>query len=126
MMGRSLFLVCIWKKVMFEVLYNCKKQTFRCKLDKLGDAVEIHDCQNKEDIILRQNVKSFIVFLFYEELLFFVYFLFLMCVPAQSCPALCNTVDCGPLGSSVHGVLQSRILEWISIASSRRFSQPRD
>ena len=125
-MGRSLFLVCIWKKVMFEVLCNWKKQTFRCKLGKLGDAVEIHDCQNKKGIILRQNVKSFIVFLFYEELLFFVYFLFLMCVPAQSCPALCNTVDCEPLGSSVHGVLQSRILEWIAIASSRRSSQPRD
>ena len=95
---------------------------FRCKLGKLGDAVEIHDCQNKKGDILRQNVKSFIVFLFYEELLFFVYFLFLMCVPAQSCPALCDTVDCGPVGSFVHGVLQSRMLEWIAIASSRRSS----
>ena len=31
---------------------------------------------------------------------------------AQSCPTLCNPVDCTPPGSSVHGVLQARILEW--------------
>ena len=31
---------------------------------------------------------------------------------AQSCPTLCDPVDCSPPGSSVHGVLQARILEW--------------
>ena len=31
---------------------------------------------------------------------------------AQSCPTLCNPVDCSPPGSSVHGILQVRILEW--------------
>ena len=44
----------------------------------------------------------------------------------QSCPALCNPVDCGPPGSSVHGIFQVRILEWVAISSSRRCSQPRD
>lgn len=43
-------------------------QAFRCKLGELGDAVDIRDCQNKENFILEQNVKSFIVFHFYEEL----------------------------------------------------------
>ena len=38
-----------------------------------------------------------------------------MCVPAQSCPALCDTMDCGPPGSSVHGILQARLLEWIAM-----------
>ena len=30
----------------------------------------------------------------------------------QSCPALCDPMDCSPPGSSVHGILQARILEW--------------
>ena len=45
---------------------------------------------------------------------------------AQSCPTLCNLMDCSPPGSSVHGILQARILEWIAILSSRGFSWPRD
>ena len=35
---------------------------------------------------------------------------------AQSCPTLCDPVDCSPPGSSVHGILQARILEWVSIS----------
>ena len=45
---------------------------------------------------------------------------------AQSCLALCNPVDCSPPGSSVRGILQARILEWVVIPFSRRSSQPRD
>ena len=33
---------------------------------------------------------------------------------AQSCLTLCDPMDCGPQGSSVHGILQARVLEWIS------------
>ena len=39
---------------------------------------------------------------------------------------LCNPMDCGPPGSSVHGILQARILEWVAVPSSRGSSQPRD
>ena len=45
---------------------------------------------------------------------------------AQSCWTLCYPVDCGPPGSFVHGILQARILEWVTIPFSRRSSQPRD
>ena len=45
---------------------------------------------------------------------------------AQSCPTLCDPVDCGPPGSSVHGILQARILEWVAISFSRGSSQLRD
>ena len=45
---------------------------------------------------------------------------------AQSCLTLCNPMDCSPPGSSVHGLLQARILEWVDIHFSRRSSQPRD
>ena len=45
---------------------------------------------------------------------------------AQSCPTLCDPVDCSPPSSSVHGTLQARILEWLAISSSRGSSQPGD
>ena len=42
----------------------------------------------------------------------------------QSCPTLCDPVDSSPPGSSVHGILQARILEWVAISFSRGSSQP--
>ena len=45
---------------------------------------------------------------------------------AQSCLTLCNPMDCSPPGSSVHGILQARILAWVAIPFSRGSSQPRD
>ena len=44
----------------------------------------------------------------------------------QSCLTPGSLVDCSPPGSSVHGNLQVRILEWIAMPSSRESSQPRD
>ena len=45
---------------------------------------------------------------------------------AQLCLALYDPMDYSPLGSSVHGLLQARILEWDAISSSRGLSQPRE
>ena len=42
----------------------------------------------------------------------------------QSCPTLCDPVDGSPLGSSVPGILQARILEWVAISFSRGFPDP--
>ena len=42
------------------------------------------------------------------------------------CPALCNFMDGSPPGSSVHGIFQARILEWVAISFSRGSSWPRD
>ena len=44
----------------------------------------------------------------------------------QLCLTLCNPMGCSPTGSSVHGILQARILEWVAISSSMGSSQPRD
>ena len=44
----------------------------------------------------------------------------------QWCPIVCNSVDCSPTGSSVHGILQARILEWVATPFSRGSSQPRN
>ena len=45
---------------------------------------------------------------------------------AQSCPTVCDPMDCNPPGSSVHGILQARILEWVAISFSRGSFQLRD
>ena len=37
---------------------------------------------------------------------------------AQSCPTLCDPIDCSPPGSSTHEILQARILEWVAISFS--------
>jgi len=50
------------------------------------------------------------------------------CLVAQLCPILCgpwNPMDCSPPASSVHGILQARILEWVATCFSRESSQPR-
>ena len=50
-----------------------------------------------------------------------------MCVlVAQLCPTLCDPMDGSPQDSSVHGIFQARILEWIAISFSRVSSRPRD
>ena len=41
----------------------------------------------------------------------------------QSCQTLCHPMDCSPQGSSVHGILQARILEWVAMLSSRGSSR---
>ena len=49
-----------------------------------------------------------------------------LCLVSKSCLALCNSMDCSLSGSSVHGIFQARILEWVAMSSSRRHSRPRD
>ena len=50
-----------------------------------------------------------------------------MCAKSlQSCSILCNPMDYSPPGSSVHGIVQASILEWVVISSSRGSSQPKD
>ena len=48
------------------------------------------------------------------------------CMTSQSCPTLCNTMNCSLPRSSVHGNFQARILEWLAISSSKGSSQLRD
>ena len=48
------------------------------------------------------------------------------CSVDKSCPTLCDPVDCNLPGSSVHGILQARTLEWVAISPSRGSSRPRD
>ena len=68
-------------------------------------------------------ISSWIVFSTLTSILNYFYSYLLV---AQSCPTLCNPMDYSLLGSSVHGVIQARILEWVAIFFSRGSSWPRD
>ena len=50
----------------------------------------------------------------------------MVCLIAQLCRTLFDPMDCIPPGSSVHEILQARILEWVAVPFSRGSSQPRD
>ena len=45
---------------------------------------------------------------------------------AQLCPTLCDPMDCSLAGSSIHGIFQARILEWVAVSFCRGCSWPRD
>ena len=63
---------------------------------------------------------------FFGQLTSFHYYRKNTVLVAQSCPTLCDHMDCSPPGFSVHGVLQAGILEWVAIPFSRGSSQHRD
>ena len=48
-----------------------------------------------------------------------------VCLVAKSCLTLCDPMDCSLPGSSVHGICQVRILEWVVVPFSRDFANPR-
>ena len=52
--------------------------------------------------------------------------MFLFCVVTKWYLTLSDPMDCRPSGSSVHGISQARILEWVAMSFSRGSSQPRD
>ena len=54
----------------------------------------------------------------------FSYFLKVLCSVTQSCPTLCADMDCNPPGSSVHGIFQTKKLEWVFISSPGNLSDP--
>ena len=47
-----------------------------------------------------------------------------LCLVTQTCTTLCDPMECSPPGSSVHGILQARILEWVAMSSSRNLPNP--
>ena len=56
--------------------------------------------------------------------LFFIHMVKVKMTAAQLCLTLWDPLDCSPLGSSVHGIIQARILKWVAIPFSRGFSWP--
>ena len=67
---------------------------------------------------------SFNVLIFFSQTLCSL--IVVCCLVIQSWPTLCNPLDCSLPVSSVHDILQGRILEWVAISSSGASSWPRD
>ena len=65
-------------------------------------------------------------FSFQTYRLFKAMFSLLVALVTQWCPTLCGPMDYSPPVSSVQGILQARILEWVAVSYSRELSQPRD
>ena len=67
---------------------------------------------------------------FFWRFVKFPFYFYLLCccsfLVAKSCPTLCDPMDCSPPGSSVHGILQARTLEWVAIFFSKGSSRSRD
>ena len=63
----------------------------------------------------------------FHGIMFWIWLIHISCVcpVSQLCPTFCDPIDCSSLGSSVHGTLQERILEWVAISFSMGTSQPR-
>ena len=86
-------------------------------------------CLLNTNLILKRPIQTFQFNWEYKlETLKTLEKLYWMCacvLVTQSCPTVCNSMDCIPPGSSVHGILQARILEWVAIPFSRGSTQPR-
>ena len=70
---------------------------------------------------------SYFLVHFYHSLNHHVLFILsaVLCLITQLCPTHWDFMDCNPPGSSVHGILQARILEWVAMPSSRGSAQPK-
>ena len=65
------------------------------------------------------EVISILISIMIDKLCLFLNFVYMCVLVAQSCPTLCDPMDCSLPGSSVHGILQARILEWVDMPFSR-------
>ena len=71
-------------------------------------------------VVLKEQVHFNTMLLFYNDMCE----LKVKVLVTQLCPALCSPMDCNSPGSSVHGILQARILEWVAISSPGDLPDP--
>ena len=103
---------------------NCKKTRLRHRQAQREDS----HLQGKERN-LRRNRSCQYVILYFQPLPRTVRNNLCCLLPAewlQLCPTLCDTRDCSPPVSSIHGIFQARVLEWAAISFYWGSSQPRD
>ena len=89
--------------------------------DSIDSAIKYVQMFSSDDLLVTSGCSAIFDFSLVTNLHTYVHVQLL-----QSCPTLCDPMDCNPLGFSVHEILQARILEWVVMPSSRRSSQPRD
>ena len=101
-----------------------------CLLHGQSDPLPLHYLWSMRDIFyLRKCLSPFCLKstdLISVTIDYYYFFFYCSRLVTQSWPTLCDLVECSPLGSSVHGLLQARILGWVAISFSRGSSWPRD
>ena len=87
-------------------------------------------CQEKhglgKSLLLCHLCKAIVEITFWPRVRFLAALWKVKVLVAQLCPTLWDPMDCGPPGSSVHGILLARILEWVAISFFRGSTRPRD
>ena len=79
--------------------------------------LKVHFRECYQELSLDNKIsKHDFIFFYFAQKIHVIHCCFLV---AKSCPTLCDPMDCGPPDSSVHGISQARILEWVAISFSR-------
>ena len=116
------------------LLLNCSSQTSHDSLHFFRSCSNISYQRVFSELRLNEQFQPYSITVYpYAAIFFFFLFISHTASPrvkwcawrVQSCLTLCNPTDFSPPGSSVHGILQARILEWAAISSSRGSSSPR-
>ena len=95
---------------------------FKVYFRKFQTFIKVRNVRNLHVYIL--NIYSIVSVLFNVVSIHFL--ITVLALVTQLCPMLCDPMDCSPPGSSAHGILQARILEWFAISYSKGSSQPKD
>ena len=72
-------------------------------------------------VVFLQGAEPSVLLLMHLHLFLAIYLHLCMCAWAQSCLTLCDPMDCSPPCSTIHGILQARILEWVAISYSKMY-----
>ena len=130
--GDGLGIFCLncfntWKKYQLEFSFDIRKKKF-CSQRLVGRKIE---GRAFFPLVWNQSIPKrildIILCLFYHAIVKFpLLFHCCACSAAQFCPTLCDSLDCSPPGSFVHGISQARILEWVAISFSRVSSWSRN
>ena len=104
----------IWRSMLMSAFLNVCFEAVLAEKDASQWYVDPRFCYVYQNLISSFNYTLLLLFLkLWSEV-------------AQSCPTLCDPMDCSLQGSSVHEIFQARLLEWVAISFSSRSSQPRD
>ena len=120
-----LWLSCLQSCLLHPIEWLC----WKCSCDNAINIFGIKLSSNSslsieflQDLAFEQNFPPFPAWYFIIQKYQIAYSPPPLLLVAKSCPNFCDSMDCSPLGSSVHGISQARILEWVAIS----FSRPRD
>ena len=123
-------LLSVWNierplKILWTISILKLNSYFICTVYKTGKQIEWF-CSTISFNFSVNNKHCNITYWSYHPYVYVYIFIYVyVCMHAkslQSCPTLCDLMDCSPPGSSVHDILQARILEWVATPTSRRSS----